>query len=71
MKKIELYEYGFELTLREVSLRLRDAIGSKVSKKRKDEVICQAFGVIETLVNVLLISPDDVEDDDPEPPKGE
>lgn len=62
---IELREYGVEDALSEVGFCLKNAIGSKVSKKRKDEVICQAFGVIDTLVNVILISPDDVEDDNP------
>lgn len=69
--KIELREYGVEDALSEIRFCLKDAVGSKVSKKRKDEVICQAFGVIDALVNVLLISCDDVEDDNSEPPKGE
>ena len=55
MVNVKLYEFGVDNTLREISGYLKGAIGDNISKKRKDEAICKAFGAVETLFNIIQI----------------
>lgn len=55
MLNIKMNEFGVENTLTEIRYYLKDAIGDKVSKKRKDEAICKALGAVEALFNMIEI----------------
>ena len=54
MLKIELYDYGVEDTLKDISEYLESAIKS-TSKKKKNEIIYKALGAIDTLYYVINV----------------
>lgn len=54
--KIELYEYGLEMRLKEAVDILRGAIGTKLSKKDKDVKIAEAIGIIDTVHFMIIVS---------------
>ena len=60
MLNIKLSEYGLENTLEEISECLESAIKSN-SKKRKNEIIHKALGVIDTLYYVIDVTEVDVD----------
>ena len=57
MLKVELYEYGFEESLEKVKDYLECAANVR-SKKKKDEFICKAFGMMESLCKMIVVEDD-------------
>lgn len=62
--KIELYEYGVDLQLKEAAKVLRGAIGKKISKADKDTKIGEAIGIIETIDMLIYINNDEEKNDE-------
>ena len=56
MLDIKLTEYGLDDTLKYMKDRLETAIGKKVSKEYKDNIIYETIGTINTLYNVLQVT---------------
>ncbi len=61
MLNIELTEYGLDDTLKDMKDRLEKAIGKKVSKEYKDNIIYETIGAINALYNTLQVARVDVE----------
>ena len=49
MKKVEIYECGFDMRLNDVLTTLKGSLGKGVSKNTKDISISEAIGTLETL----------------------
>ena len=49
MTKLILNDYGFYDILKDTKIDLESVLGTKVSKKRKDEIIHKALGVIDAI----------------------
>lgn len=56
MLNIELTEYGLDDTLKYMKDRLETAIGKKVTKEYKDNIIYETIGAINALYNVLQVT---------------
>jgi hypothetical protein len=58
---IKLTEYGLDDTLKYIKDRLETAIGKKISKEYKDNIIYETIGAINALYNVLQVTEVDSE----------
>lgn len=61
---IKLTDYGFDDTIETIKHDLESALGNKVSKKRKDEMIYKSLGALDTIWNLLIIEDHKDEDDE-------
>lgn len=66
MLKIELTSYGLYDTLKEIRGDLNSALGSNISKKRKDEMIYKALGCIDALWNLVQVIEEKPKEDNEE-----
>ena len=58
---IKLTEYGLDDTLKYIKDRLKIAIGKKISREYKDNIIYETIGAINALYNVLQVTEVDSE----------
>ena len=66
MLKIELTSYGLDDTLKEISGDLNSALGSNISKKRKDAMIYKVLGCVDALWNLVRVIEEKPEEDNEE-----
>ena len=63
MKTIELYHYGVDEVLGNLTRILAEGVNSKF-KKQKDKAICEALGTVKTLRDLIVITDEDDEDEE-------
>lgn len=56
MLNIKLMECGLDDTLKEMQSDLESVVGTKMSKRRKDEIIYKTLGSIAALWNLITIT---------------
>lgn len=58
MKTIDLYQYGVENILKELTVCLKEGADAH-SKKQKDKAICEALGTVYALRELIIITNED------------